>query len=485
MIPTHRIRLFVRICQCCLAALAFVACRGGSDDAVGEWDEEQGTHFQLVIHTNGTKYTRATGPNGGNDGDGQEAATGNEAKAYNATVLLYRSNKGINATDAEAQLIKIEHAFYTPTLNWDNTKQAYCSPLLHDEVYITPGTYHVIILVNMGDMTSLKGKTLSEVRDMKYDSYPWRGTDIATYDRFVMTSAEDLAITFGTTQTGPDHPVTFTANVSRLAARIDFSPGTGRYSDTPLDFTPEGGTTPVTLGKYYEYDVTDMEGNPNGDKYYLAGWCPINLRKDNCYLLRRVSDRYDGTALEYLGRERAVNTGTTENPKWVQQNYVIDPLTPTKTEDATGFDFTNVFDNYYNNDTPTTFPNDSKFLIKSGTAQLPIEEDGMHYHTLAYTMENTLRTDSPKETYATGIALKGYYAKYDSDTGNYSYTVKNYIYYIRHSDPNNSNNDAMVMKYGIVRNNIYRVFINSFSTNGQLIIETVNWLNVVADDIYL
>ena len=42
----------------------------------------------------------------------------------------------------------------------------------------------------------------------------------------------------------------------------------------------------------------------------------------------------------------------------------------------------------------------------------------------------------------------------------------NFTYYIRHSEKNKATEDG-IMKYGIVRNNIYRVTINSFSGIGS------------------
>ena len=99
-------------------------------------------------------------------------------------------------------------------------------------------------------------------------------------------------------------------------------------------------------------------------------------------------------------------------------------------------------------------------------------------------MENTQRSDSPKERFATGIIIKGYYAK-KGVGGDYTYAAKNYVYYVRHSDPSNSNSDALVMKYGIVRNNVYRIYINKVSPTGLILIETMNWLNVRADEIYM
>lgn len=508
----QKLHSLTRLCLCCLAAWAFAACHGSSDEVGEELMDEGGTYYQISIHTRDGRYTRANGPQGGDSGDGELGALHNEAKAYNATVLLYASANGINASDAEAERIRIQYAFYAPDLV-ETSPGIYTSSLLHDQVYFQQGaTFHLLILVNMGDRHDLVGKTLKEVRDLTslYDQtkagyegntmvgLPWSGNDmnVANYDRFVMTSTQDLSITFPALD-GPEHPVTFTANVSRLAARIDFSPGTTTggsplttYRDGPKVITLTNGTN-VTMNAYYEYDVKDSEGNKTGDQYYLVGWCPFNLKQDEAYLFRRVSDYNDGTHLTYLGEEKTVNIGSAGTPLYQASNYVLDPTTPQKTSSAGtsltntkgAYGLTTIYNKFYDG-TEATIPPDAEFQIKKEGAGLDMDGgDGRNYHTLAYAMENTLRSDSPKERYATGILLKGYYAKKVGDT--YTYTAKNYVYYIRHSDPSNSNSDALVMKYGIVRNNVYRVFINSISPTGLIMIETVNWYYVESDPIYM
>ena len=508
----------VRLCQYCLAVLALVACSSDREDFTDEAGRDKGTYFQLSICTEAGRQTRAAGPAGGEAGDGSLTARGKENVAYNATVLLYHSEKGMNATAAEAQNIKIEYAFYSPTLDYvvvDGVGM-YRSPLLHDPGYVQSGTYHLLVLVNMGDMTCLKGKSLYQVRDLTTRSnvrssdgssytggspehlsdvtmlqlgsslpgLPWSGSgmNVGTYDYFYMTSSDDLSLTFGSLS-GPDNPVRIQADVSRLAARIDFSPGnTGEYTTTELTFTPTGESS-VTLNSYYKYAVKNAGGTATGDYYYLVGWCPINLRQDECYLFRRVSDYADGTHLDYLGKERAVDIGTASEPGLMQQvNYVLDPLTAQKTSLLSGLDYAAVYNKYYDGST-TPLPAASEFQLRHD-GELDMEEDGRRYHVLAYAMENTQRSDSPKERFATGIILKGYYAKKGAG-GDYTYTAKNYVYYIRHSDPTNSNSDALVMKYGIVRNNVYRIYINKVSPTGLILIETMNWLNVRADEIYM
>ena len=83
---------------------------------------------------------------------------------------------------------------------------------------------------------------------------------------------------------------------------------------------------------------------------------------------------------------------------------------------------------------------------------------GKNYFILDYTMENTLPVDAPLATYATALVFKGdYVASNEEKREGVEYT-----YYNRHSDPENAvdaGGEVHCMKYGIVRNTIYRVKI--------------------------
>ena len=62
---------------------------------------------------------------------------------------------------------------------------------------------------------------------------------------------------------------------------------------------------------------------------------------------------------------------------------------------------------------------------------------------------------------------------------------KTFEYFIRHVDPNNSNSDALIMKYGIVRNHVYQVAVSGVSSLGIILIEVRSWIPKEAPDIYL
>lgn len=66
-----------------------------------------------------------------------------------------------------------------------------------------------------------------------------------------------------------------------------------------------------------------------------------------------------------------------------------------------------------------------------------------------------------------------------------NYHPQNYFYYIRHVDPNDSSDEALPMKYGIVRNNIYRVHINSVNSLGHIEIVVNDWRHIDVPEIQI
>ena len=123
------------------------------------------------------------------------------------------------------------------------------------------------------------------------------------------------------------------------------------------------------------------------------------------------------------------------------------------------------------------------------TNQTDPRDSKLIYYVLTYARENTIFTGSPKESYATGIRIDGYYGKKTGEDagGNpiYSWTSKSYYHYIRHADPHDTNAEAVPMKYGIVRNNVYRVYVNSVTSLGLILIEVKDWISITLPEIQM
>ena len=421
---------------------AFASCAGSTDDDDGKPDAFKGeAYFTVQVAVAGdTKATsRATGPQGGEEGDGRETAFENEYKVNNVCVFLYSSTTGIS--DGEA---KIEQAFYfeKPIEKPGNTK--------YDKVYtfekkqclpiVVSKAYHVLVVANAGNITpTYLNKKLGELRDAHLQVFD------PTSKNFIMTSENDATTeltSVGGNATGDGteaNPLTVNVDIERLAARIDIDPGDGKYVDSPT--TPGTGT--------YAFDVKDASNALVGG-FVLEYILPYNKLISGEFCIKRVGDK-TGTTLTYLGDETTVS----ETDKKAT-NYVIDPWTSGKNAGSTPSGLT------YN----VRKLNDAGWPSAKG--YLPVKKvlgtASSSYFVLDYAMENTTFDNS--EEYATGLVFKGkYYELSDWDTTNKQPkagkpgTDKYYTYTIRHSDPTGTGPKTTPMYYGIVRNNIYRIKI--------------------------
>ena len=370
-------------------------------------------YISVSISANGNyEHTRAAGPGpmGGEDGNGREDAFENEYQINNLTVLVYSGN--INSSDAT-----ITKAFYFPYplgtyVDGESPVQkvyTFTQPIDNLEGIDENTSYHLIAVCNAGDLSSLEGEAISSVRDQLI-------TKVCSSERtdFVMSSENDEAtIKFDFSESNivePSAPIV----VERLAARIDF--------ETDKQYETDGG--------YYEYAV--VEGS-SGDKFLLRSIQVKNKLTSGTYLIKRVTEGTEiGGEVVFLGDEKE-----DANVDGKATNYVLDPWTTGK-----------------------TLPTMPEGLTYESTGFLPVQPviAGKNYFILDYTMENTLPVDAPLATYATALVFKGDYV---ASNGEKREGVE-YTYYIRHSDPENAvdaGGEVHCMKYGIVRNTIYRVKI--------------------------
>lgn len=377
-------------------------------------------YISVSISANGNyEHTRAagpTGPMGGEEGNGREDAFENEYQINNLTVLVYSG-------DISSSGATITKAFYFPYplgtyVDGESPVQkvyTFTQPIDNLEGIDENTPYHLIAVCNAGDLSSLEGKTISSVRDQLI-------TNVCSSERtdFVMSSEnDDATIKFDFSESNivePSKPIV----VERLAARIDFEFETDKdkqYNET------EG---------YYEYAVDGTSGDK--DKFRLRSIQVKNKLTSGTYLIKRVTTDTDiDSSIKYLGDE--TEDATVDGKA---TNYVLDPWTKGKTS--------------------STMP---EGLTYESTDFLPVQPviAGKNYFILDYTMENTLPVDAPLATYATALVFKGdYYVASNRETRE----GVEYTYYIRHSDPENAvdaGGEVHCMKYGIVRNTIYRVKI--------------------------
>lgn len=484
-------------------ALWLSACSSETDTA--KYIRQEGdcyVNFAISV-SNGQTVTRANTPKGGENGDGREAGFERENTVSGITVILYQDAAGINTTvDPTLDLVRYfpvtERATgTTPTEVTYTTGQ---QPLGKHNLDLTK-KYHAIVIANAPEVAaSLSEGTskLSDIRDVTLSTI-YTGSPSAAADNishFAMSSEQDNTVNFGsvtgtnldgTTHTpGQDIYYDLTSQpvvIERLAARIDF------WSKNSNGYKTSADNAAYTIPGY-EYNVTSST-----DKFVVTGIVPFNLVNGITgygreYLIKRLrSDITEASTSSYLASEDV-------NP------YVIDPMTISKDADTSPA-LTSSLENVYT-------------LI--GAGKLDSKTDNPYYHSaeamhgssskndiessenvvVAYPMENCLLPESKLYYHATGIAIIGYYYVNGTGTGTPYY----YIGYLRHQGeaenydilpytsplPTNvSMGFTTPMNFGIVRNNIYRVSINSIDKKGtlELAIKVKKWDTFTHSWIYM
>lgn len=463
-------------------------------------------YINLTISvTNGNHSTRAV-PAGGEDGDGREAGFERENTVTGITLILYKDATGINTTSNPT----LDLVRYFPvtertagTMPIEVTYTTGNQPLGKHSLDLSE-TYHAIVIANAPEVAAslVEGtSTLSDVRDVTlntvYVGDPTMSANACTH--FVMSSEEDNTINFGivtgTNLDGTAHTkgqdMLFDLSsqpivIERMAARIDF------WSKNSNGYKTSTDNAAYTIPGY-EYNVTS-----SSDKFVVTGIVPFNLTNGHAtygseYLLKRIrTDISDAATTSYLADENATT-------------FVIDPKsmdkvgieTPTLTSSLASI-YTLIGDaSKLENTTDNPYYHSIESMHGSATASSTISDK--ENVVVCYPMENCLIPVSKLYNHATGIAIVGYY--YQGGTGSGTRYV--YLGYLRHQGEDVSYEiqpstiplatDATMgtttaMNFGIVRNNIYRVSIESITEKGSKIkikIEEEKWRHVDNPDIYI
>lgn len=498
-------RIPYRLLCTLFSVLLLCACSDSDGTDVDNQQNVGNIYVNFAISVaNGNSGMRAATPAGGEDGDGREAGILRENTISGITVILYQDATGINTTaNPTLDLVRYfpvsEKA--TGTTPIEVTYTTGQQPLGKHNLDLTK-TYHAIVIANAPEVAASLTEGTSKLNDVRnltlttiYNGNATLSADYIT--NFAMSSEEDNTIDFssvtaknldGTAHTpGKDMYYDLTSQpvvIERMAARIDFwskkSNGYKTTTDNPA-YTIPG----------YEYDVTSST-----DKFVVTGVVPFNLVNGIAdygkeYLIKRLrTDIADAYTTSYLADETTAN-------------YVIDPQTTAKVTAATP-GLTNSLENVYSligdagkleNTTDNPYYHSVEVMHASSSKS---DIDYKENVVVAYPMENCLLPESKLYYHATGIAIIGYY--YVNGTG----TGTRYVYlgYLRHQGDAESYDiqpyttplatDATMgsttaMKFGVVRNNIYRVSINSIDKKGtlELSIKVKKWDTFTHSWIYM
>ena len=471
-------------------ALLLSACSAGSDsgdDLTPPNVSNNYINLAITVSSGSNAATRGV-PTGGEDGDGREAGFDHENAITGITLLLYQDAAGINTAGNPTIDFVAFYPVTKTTKGADPIEATYETGnqlVPHNSIDFTK-TYHAIVVANADLRSSVTAgsTTLNDIRNLTLSTI-YNGSEQKPADQcgnFVMSSEQDQTLAFsgaGITDAAGDYYYDMTTTpilIERMAARIDFWSAKSNGYKTSAE-------NPAYTVPGYEYNVAGST-----DKFVVTGIVPFNLTNLHStygeeYLIKQCrTDISDASTLSYLASEDT-------------HEYVMDPKTTAKTGTETlnsslervytltgdGSKLENSSYNPYYHSVEAMHGSAARKDINDGVA----DRENV---VVAYPMENTISTTSKLYYYATGIAIIGYYYVNGNGTG----TRYVYLGYLRHVGESTNydiqpyttplaTTDEMggttPMNFGIVRNNIYRVSINSIDQKGsvELAIKVKKW----------
>lgn len=489
----HKVGKYILSCMVLGLTTVWTGCSNNVED-LGYTVKSDSIYISLQLNT---PSTTRTDPKGGETGDGTEAGINNENKIHSLALFLYRDDAA-NSIESTVNPALTRISINGTNINQTSETSFTTFAVPASSITLNAG-YHVVCIANALNTDIDNIATLSDLQNYTAKQAWTEATDIKDYDNFVMTSryktaSDDLPFTLSSANK-KNNPLLINITLERLASRIDIIPMT----------TTNGAT--YNSAKYYEYKV-----GTTGDVFRLTDIKAINCMKAGEYWLKHIakaeSDNSISTGYNLIG---------TELPEsGIETNYVLDPWTRNKTAAATTLDV---------DGTATAISDMYRNYISSAAVNSWATRDAVpqctsdaHY-ILDYTMENTMPYDCQTTKYSTGILLKGVYipavwytlsgstltsgtptagttfyryngkcyatasavafaVNTDEGTSLNDVTVLHhagvqtfsdgtcyYDYWIRHSNNNNELTSA-IMEFATVRNNIYRITINSITAPG-------------------
>lgn len=486
-----------------VGVLLAVSCTGHDDAGSPSVSGGEENTLKLMIEVPGSEMgTRASSrPQGGENGDGEEAAVRNEDKIYDLTAFAISDAEGILAEPSTT--IKAKAYIDYTSSDWETVAGGVKVALKLKDFDVSADD-KVVVVVNAGDLRSAV-TTVGELRDYK-PVVSFAGGSIAGTEMFVMSSAGSDD---GTVALGGSGDMEAHVKVQRLAARIDFMFHDG--------YNLAGSSSEL------KYDVTTSDRSPvDLATLHLKNIIPVNVMQKPSYITKRVTADADvSSAVTYYGSETA-------DANHIPTNYVIEPHTLLKESTVAGATLTEW---YGSTRAATVMGNTSSYLANTGiSSYLPTKtarsELGYYTHhvTISYANENTQSCTQHKPEFLTGLLLRCIYEPkmvYTDAAASKEYTkmsdyasgktfwrysptktemneadclyfsnenaandyrsahpseqaeitmfvggVCYYTVWLRHANKEADPHETFPMEYGIVRNNIYRVGVKKFTGPG-------------------
>lgn len=428
-------------------ALAFAGCAADGDIATGDGVGKDGkgkAYVTLSLSMGNVAPASRANPQGGESGDGYERGQSYENVVNSAVAFFYRAD-GVNAAATTPIDGVAEFNQFTAGDGITPVDKIYSAE--PQQVALDNGEYHVIVVANPGDYKWWTGTTLNlgQVRDHIYKE-AWKVDADGNYSDFLMASADDATLTL-TSEATEEEPAEVSANVERVAARIDV---------------------------YTQTDVFPCKDPAYKDgKVQLLGAAIVNNLTAGSYLLKRVNTTASDNGVTYLGDETA-------DDNRVPTNYVIDPWTATKTEGNNSFTIgtatqqpaSALYGVWFGNQNQTVIdPSGVSELLTPGywdklciaDQYLPQLDGG--YRRLGYTLENTTAADCAGPRYTTGVVFKARFSPAKGSIPNYDAGT----FFSRGSTLYASMEDMMEYVYGKSQFAQFDYMIQTNSTWGSIL----------------
>ena len=414
-----------------------------------EKEGESNVYVSIVVNTEDSPNSRVSTPAPGEDGDGSQDGVNEENRVHDLNVFFFHTTdeKGLNTTDPSVNVVSI----YFNQLTGSSTK--YTTETKEIEGLEIGSSYYVLVIANLGK--SLNIITLEDLRQYTVS------TPIEQTNHFVMASSE-TGTPVKIQATSKNNPTVVSANVERLAARVDC-----------------------------HWNNEYLVGN---DTVVITEAMLVNKYTGGTYAFKRVTNSTTELTIDYLGTENVEGN--------LAANYVIDPKTLNLPQTDIAADYQPYFPTY--NSWSAT--DDWKSLSTAVTST----HNDVTYSLLDYTTENVVKAEDSKNTcatYCTGIVFKAKYkpAGISTTDGNrtfYRYNgkcyasltdIKNvigdqsisdnnlsqfgitkyqdgicyYTYWIKHAE-DGDDTTVSPMEYAIVRNNIYQINVTGINDIGTV-----------------
>ena len=502
------------------------------DDEISDNSASRYINITVSVSASNEPVTRAN-PTGGETGDGLEKGLDRENAVDNITLIFYKDDAGINTIDANTKVAffatypvtKNDNYNGTHNHNLDDENVGWTGDDNHQEsndnevIYSTGDqkldenainvtkTYHAIVVANapsaLLSAITVNETSIAQVRDMVVSTV-YNGTGVGTdAQKFVMSSERDATVTF-TNKKIDEQKNTITyyfecIHIERLAARIDFWAKTKDPDEPTPTYIPAEYNANTYDHEGYIYNVGPKDTEEKQDHFVLTSITPFNVMNGNEYLLKRTNNQTN----PYLAKETT-------------SNWVLDPYTALKNAaahpDYLVSTLTSVKDNMANDYNIVLSTRQTASTETTEGTKFSIEENGVTADNIiiGYPKENTLTANAtPLYYYATGLAFEGYYySKNATKDTNGKYTGgerKVFYHYLRHQGDQDAAYSALTdetldtdtkcpaspaMNFGIVRNNIYRVCIESITPVDDdikvtLLIKVKKWDKFVHEPIYM